>query len=155
VETGPWDLARAGTPGRHRLLASDADRERAVDLLKAAFVQGALTKDELDARTGAALAARTYGQLAALIPGPRETRPREAAGPREAAARPRGTKAPATRRVSKKAVAWGACAIVLSPALAAAFFTYYGGFLVIFVFTLIASVVCSTPPAPRRPRPPG
>jgi hypothetical protein len=37
-----------------------------IDLLKAAFVQGRLTKDELDARAGHALTARTYAQLAAL-----------------------------------------------------------------------------------------
>ena len=58
-----------GTPaaGDGRLRASHADRERVVDILKAAFVQGRLTQDELDARVGQALAARTYADLAALI----------------------------------------------------------------------------------------
>jgi hypothetical protein len=37
-----------------------------VGLLKAAFVQGRLTKDELDGRLSRALAARTYAELAAL-----------------------------------------------------------------------------------------
>jgi hypothetical protein len=37
-----------------------------IDLLKAAFVQGLLTKDEFDVRAGHALTARTYAQLAAL-----------------------------------------------------------------------------------------
>lgn len=52
--------------GGGRLRASHADRERVVDALKAAFVQGRLTQDELDTRVGQALAARTYAELAAL-----------------------------------------------------------------------------------------
>ena len=47
------------------LRASRADRERVIDLLKAAFVQGRLDKDEFDARIGQALASRTSGELAA------------------------------------------------------------------------------------------
>jgi hypothetical protein len=149
VGTGPWDLTSGGTPGPDSFLASDADRERAVDLLRNAFVHGALTKAEFDARTGAALTARTYGQLAAITAAPQLTsRPPPTAAPHE-------TRAPAKRRVSKKAVAWGACAIVLPPALGAAFFTYYGGFLVMLLFMFIGAVVCSKPPAPRRPDPPG
>jgi DUF1707 SHOCT-like domain len=46
--------------------ASHADRDRVIDLLKAAFAHGRLTKDELDERLGQALAARTYAELAAL-----------------------------------------------------------------------------------------
>ena len=46
--------------------ASDADREQVIGVLKAAFVQGRLTKDELDARAGHALTAPTYADLAAL-----------------------------------------------------------------------------------------
>jgi len=52
--------------GRNRLRASDSDRERVVDMLKAAFVQGRLTKDELDERIGQTLASRTWGELSAL-----------------------------------------------------------------------------------------
>jgi len=51
---------------RGRLRASHADRNRVVDVLKAAFIEGRLTKDELDARLGQTLAARTYADLAAL-----------------------------------------------------------------------------------------
>ena len=47
--------------------ASRADRERVIDLLKAAFVQGRLDRDEFDARIGQAVASRTYGELAAVI----------------------------------------------------------------------------------------
>ena len=48
------------------LRASRADRERVIDLLKAAFTQGRLDRDEFDARIGRALASRTYGELAAV-----------------------------------------------------------------------------------------
>ena len=57
-----------------RLRASHADRERVIEALKAAFVQGRLTKDELDTRIGRVFAAKTYADLAAvtadLPPGP-------------------------------------------------------------------------------------
>jgi hypothetical protein len=46
--------------------ASHADRDRAIATLKAAFVQGRLTKDEFDDRVGQTLAARTHAELAAL-----------------------------------------------------------------------------------------
>jgi hypothetical protein len=52
--------------GLGHLRASHADRERAIGTLKAAFVQGVLTKDELDLRVGQTLASRTYADLAAL-----------------------------------------------------------------------------------------
>jgi len=55
---------RAADPGHMR--ASHADRNRVVDVLKAAFIEGRLTKDELDARVSRTLAARTYAELAAL-----------------------------------------------------------------------------------------
>ena len=60
----------AGAPGRLR--TSHADREQAIDVLKAAFVQGRLTKDEFDLRVGRVFASRTYAELGALtadIPG--------------------------------------------------------------------------------------
>ena len=48
------------------MLASHADRERVIDVLKAAFVQGRLAKDEFDLRVGQTLASRTCAELAAL-----------------------------------------------------------------------------------------
>ena len=51
---------------RGRLRASHADREQVVGILKAAFVQGMLAKDEFDLRVGQAFVSRTYAQLAAL-----------------------------------------------------------------------------------------
>jgi hypothetical protein len=59
------EIAAAGAGGGH-LRASHADREQVIEVLKAAYVQGRLTKDELDARVGQAFAARTYGELAAV-----------------------------------------------------------------------------------------
>jgi Domain of unknown function (DUF1707) len=55
-----------------QLRTSHADREQAIDLLKAAFVQGRLTKDEFDRRVGQVFASRTYADLGVLtadIPG--------------------------------------------------------------------------------------
>jgi hypothetical protein len=46
--------------------ASDADRDRVLDVLREAAAEGRLTPDELDERMGAALAARTLGELATL-----------------------------------------------------------------------------------------
>jgi hypothetical protein len=140
VATGPWD------PGSARFLASDADRERTVDILKAAFVYGTLTRDELTLRTGRALTARTYAELAGvtagLTPGPPRPAPRTA--PRPAMQRPR-------RRVSKKVVALSACAVVVPLTLGVAFLSYYGGFVLMMLFTFIGAVLSSKPPAPPRP----
>jgi len=52
--------------GLGRLRTSHADREQAIGVLKAAFVQGRLTKDELDLRAGRVFASRTYADLDAL-----------------------------------------------------------------------------------------
>jgi hypothetical protein len=49
-----------------QLRASDADRDQAIDVLKAAFVQGRLTKDEFDLRVSHVFTSRTYGDLDAL-----------------------------------------------------------------------------------------
>jgi hypothetical protein len=56
-----------GTAGAlGQLRTSRADRDQAIDVLKAAFVHGRLTKDEFDLRVGQVLASRTYADLAAL-----------------------------------------------------------------------------------------
>ena len=49
--------------------ASHADRDQVIGLLKAAFVQGRLDRDEFDARIGQALASRTCPELAAATAG--------------------------------------------------------------------------------------
>ncbi len=76
------ETAAAGGHGRMR--AARADREHAVEVLKTAFVQERLTKDELDARVSRALRARTYADLAALtedMPAGLVSAPVPAAGP--------------------------------------------------------------------------
>jgi hypothetical protein len=60
---GPSDGMAPGAAGRSRLRASDADRDQVIDVLKAAFVQGRLAKDEFALRVGQVLAARTYADL--------------------------------------------------------------------------------------------
>jgi hypothetical protein len=143
VATGPWDPITAAAMGRGRLRASDADREQVIDALKAAFVQGLLTMDELDTRAGQALASRTNAELAVItadIP----------ASLIEIQPPSKPAQARAARRVNKKVVAWSACVIVLPPALGTAFLTYYGGFLVLLLFAFIGTIVSATPTAPRR-----
>jgi hypothetical protein len=66
---GPEDEIAAGAGGRGYLRASHADREQVIETLKAAFVQGRLTKGEFDLRVGQAFAARTYAELAAATAG--------------------------------------------------------------------------------------
>lgn len=64
----PWAVPQgAGATGVDpNWLASSADRERAVGVLRAGYTEGRLSQDELDDRIGQAYAARTYGELWAL-----------------------------------------------------------------------------------------
>jgi hypothetical protein len=62
----PGNDKAARRAGRSRLRASHADREQVIDILKDAFVEDRLTKDEFDARVSYALASRTHADLAAL-----------------------------------------------------------------------------------------
>ncbi|MBO2449280.1 DUF1707 domain-containing protein [Actinomadura barringtoniae] len=54
-------------PDRGKLRASHEDRDRAVERLRIAAGDGRLNADELDERLEAALTARTYGELEALL----------------------------------------------------------------------------------------
>ena len=56
----------AALDGHGRMRAARADREQVIEALKTAFVQGRLTKDELDERVARALVPQTYAELAAL-----------------------------------------------------------------------------------------
>jgi Domain of unknown function (DUF4190)/Domain of unknown function (DUF1707) len=47
--------------------AAAADRDRTMDILKAAFTEGRLNKDEFDARSVRVLTAKTYGELHSLV----------------------------------------------------------------------------------------
>ncbi len=50
-----------------QIRASATDQDRTIDVLKAAFVEGRLTKQELDQRVGQALSQRYFADLIALI----------------------------------------------------------------------------------------
>jgi DUF1707 SHOCT-like domain len=108
---GPGDEIAAGTGGRGRLRASHADREQVIEVLKAAFVQGRLDRDEFDLRVGRALSSRTYADLAALTA--------DIAPTRLTRARPPG---PAREPVDKKkkAVAALSCATLAMVGMLAA-----------------------------------
>jgi len=103
--TGPGDEKAAGASGRGHLRASHADREQVIAALQTAFIQGRLTKDELDLRVGLTLGSRTYTDLAAL------TADLPAGLP---AAQPPGLAVPARAQPpTNKALLWGSWAIVL------------------------------------------
>lgn len=53
-----------GPPG---MLASAADRDRVLDVLKSAYGEGRITKEEFDLRSTRILAARHYGELAPIV----------------------------------------------------------------------------------------
>ena len=101
---GPGD-EKAAAAGRGHLRASHADREQTIDALKTAFVQGRLTKDELDARIGQTFGARTYAELATVTADiPAGLVPRKP-----------------PRRPMKKPVRWGAYGLITPAILAAGF----------------------------------
>jgi Domain of unknown function (DUF1707) len=64
---GPGDEIAPAVRGSGHLRASRADREQVISVLKTAFAQGLVGKDEFDLRVGRALAPRTCAELAALI----------------------------------------------------------------------------------------
>src|ERR671922_2648061 len=102
VMTGPDQAAARG-----QLRAASADREHVVTVLKTAFVQGRLTKDELETRVGRALASRTYAELATLTADiPAGSAAGGPAAVSSAAARPPGTPA---RTMVKAAGRAGIC----------------------------------------------
>jgi hypothetical protein len=58
---------RPGQRGNPQLRVSDADRDRIVDQLRDHGAAGRLDTEELEERTDLALAARTFGELDALL----------------------------------------------------------------------------------------
>ncbi|MFI9099867.1 DUF1707 and DUF4190 domain-containing protein [Streptomyces fildesensis] len=64
----PWGNGRLPQSGQvPGMLAADADRERTVDVLKAAFAEGRLQQQEYEHRMSTAYQARTYGELQLLV----------------------------------------------------------------------------------------
>jgi hypothetical protein len=54
-------------PAYGHMRASDADRERAADVLRAGFTEGRLSQEEYSDRVGRVQVSRTYGDLAGLV----------------------------------------------------------------------------------------
>jgi hypothetical protein len=113
-----------------------------IDLLKAAFVQGRLDRDEFDARIGQALASRTHGELAAVTAGiPAELTgiPAELTG-----TPPRRPPVRARRRIPfNTAVTGGACmAGLVNAGLTAVLLSRSPVAVVLFVvFTIIGTIL--------------
>ena len=125
----PGDDMAAAAAGRGRLRVSHADREHVLDVLKAAFVRGLLTKDEFDMRVGQTFASRTYAELAALI----ADIPAGLTG-----AQPLRKPAPAqTPHPENKVVNSCACATLAVLALGAAVLTGHFGLIFVFVAAIL------------------
>jgi len=115
--------------------AARADRERVIDLLKAAFVQGRLDRDEFDERVGQVLVSRTYAELAAIT----ADIPAELVG-----ALPRHPPVRARRRIPfNTAVTSGACvAGLVNLGMLAAFLSGSGVVVILFVvFAIIGTIL--------------
>jgi hypothetical protein len=143
--TGPDEEASAD---RGHLRAAHADREHVIAVLKAAFVQGRLTKDELEARVSQALASKTYAELATLtadIPAspadllavPPGLLAVPAGLPGTGPADPRSASTPA-RTLGRAARRSGTCLLIMVALVEAAFLTHNPSFLVLAVFAFIA-----------------
>jgi hypothetical protein len=122
--TGAWGLR-----------AAHADRERAVDVLRDAFVQGRLPKDEFDARVSRALAARTYAELTAITAIPVTAGP-VTAGPVTGGAPHQRGQAPTP---TDRAITWSTAATFVAVTLVTSMFLLPRYFLLVagFVFGIV------------------
>jgi Domain of unknown function (DUF1707) len=126
-------------PDHGRLRASHADREQVIELLKAAFVQGRLTQDELNSRIGQALAARTYAELAVLTADlPAEPERASTAASAPAPARASTHNRSANRAVKSGAGAIGAVIVILSGTVMALGQPAAAALLALFITVLAA-----------------
>ncbi|HEY2442419.1 MAG TPA: DUF1707 domain-containing protein [Streptosporangiaceae bacterium] len=147
MTTGPHNQRAADAAGRGPFRASDADREQVADALKTAYAQGRLTMDELVMRAGLAFASRTYAELTAItadLPTGRFSPPLPPVpAPAPALPGPVPEQTPARKKVSRKLVLLGACALI-SPGLGVAFLTFYGGFIILFVLAFVGLTLSET-----------
>ncbi|MFF8030570.1 MULTISPECIES: DUF1707 and DUF4190 domain-containing protein [unclassified Streptomyces] len=63
----PWQGNLPQGPGAPSMLAGHADRERAVDVLRAGYAEGRLDHPEFDKRVARAYSARTVAELSLLV----------------------------------------------------------------------------------------
>ena len=125
-----------GAAGRGRMRASHADREQAIEVLKAAFAEGRLTQPELDTRVGQALVSRTHAELAVLtadIPA--------GLAAAEPAARPAGTPA---RTLAKAVLRSGICMLVPFALVGVIALTNAMGLLPLAFFSGVAAVIAAS-----------
>src|SRR6201989_1340564 len=133
---GPDEGARRA---RGHLRVAQADREQAITVLKTAYAQGRLTKDELEARAGQAVASRTYAELGAL------TADLPAASPAAASPVARGPGAPCprpstpARTMAKAARRSGVCLLVAIALVEGAYLADNFLLIVAAFFALIAA----------------
>lgn len=106
----PWQGNPLQGPGAPSMLASHADRERAVDVLRAGYGEGRLDHPEFEKRVARAYSARTVAELSLLVadlPQGPMPQPVAAAGPVPATFLPRPVP-----RTNGKAVASMVCGIL-------------------------------------------
>ena len=131
---GPGDEIAARTAGSGQFRASQADREQAIEVLKTAFVEDRLTKDEFDLRVDHALASRTYAELAAVT-SDLHAWP-VAAGP--TAAGPPSTPA---RTLAKAALRSGICVLAAFAIVGVVALTNAEGLAVFLAFSFVVAAV--------------
>ena len=146
--TGPDQEAAAA---RGHLRAAHVDREHVIAVLKTAFAQGRLTKDELEDRAARAFAAKTYADLAALtadiptlpsdiatLPSDLPILPAVPAGLTGAGLAARGPASTPARTLGRAARRSGICLIVMIALIEGAFLTGNGFFILLAFFALMA-----------------
>jgi hypothetical protein len=106
---GSEDELAAGAGDRSSLRASDADREQVITVLKSAFTQGRLTRDEFYLRATQVFASRTYADLDALT----ADIPAGLAKPQP----PEPARQPDSKRLIRRGTAVGAGAGMVIPAV--------------------------------------
>jgi hypothetical protein len=127
---------RAADGGHFR--ASHADRERAIEVLKIAFVQERLTKDEFCLRVDQALAARTYVELGAVTGDLRMSPAADRAAPSGPASTPARTLAKAAGRA-------GACMLAAFVIVGVAALTNAGdGVVGLALIVMVVAVIAAS-----------
>jgi Domain of unknown function (DUF1707) len=133
----------SATPGGYRapaMRASDADRDAVVTALSEHYQAGRLTTEELEDRTGRALAGRTFGELDELtadLPGPRVAQPAAAQAQQPVPGRGGWL----SYRSPVPLVAIAAAVIITAAAIGAGVGSHHHGWLALLVPALIIARV--------------
>lgn len=133
-----WDQGSVYRVDRARLPASDADRERVMDTLSVAYVQGRLAKEEFLTRASQALAAQTHGELAAI---------RLTAPSRRGRRRRRPARARKQSLIDAKSIAWAMFMLLMPATVVLGLVTHYVVFYFMFLVAFIGVAVTAQPDA--------